>query len=181
MNTSSFDHLLTNSGKTTLEQNPDVQDSFLAVRRQARLKSQRPHQRALRLVPLIAMGGLALTGGAVAWMTTVRADVVIPISYTTDVGQPIECLIYLEVPDPATREHLSNTDWAEAGSRIYDRALAVSLEPDDGQTFSSGQERDSWSWFSAANDFIKESIPVGSLPENDVVLASDSNCTGDLH
>lgn len=181
MNPSSFDRVLAASGKTTLEENPGVKESLLAVTRQAQLQSNRPRRRVPHLVPILAISGLALTGGATAWVTSVQPDVVIPVAYTTDVGQPIECVIYLEVPNPAIREHLSNTDWAGIGSRIYDRALAATLEPGDGQTFNSEQDRDSWSWFTAAGELTTGNIPVDLLPENDVVAASDSSCTGDLH
>ena len=75
MNASSFDRLLAASGKTTLEENPGVRESLLAVSRRARLQSNRPRRRVPHLVPILAISGLALTGGASVWVTSVQPDV----------------------------------------------------------------------------------------------------------
>lgn len=181
MNPSTFDRMLVDSGKTTLEHDPAVSKSLLAIVRRAERENTRPSRRWPRLVPVLVVSGLALTGGATAWVTSVQPDVVISVGYTTDVGQAVECEIYLEVPNTAIRAHLNETRWDGIGQRIYDQALAATLTPAANLSFNSEQERDSWNWFATADDLTVGSVPGHLLPENDVVAASDSSCTGDLH
>ncbi|MBG6054756.1 hypothetical protein IWX81_001146 [Salinibacterium sp. CAN_S4] len=182
MNHESFDRMLTIAGKTTLEGDASVRHSLLAVSQQAKRESHRSRQQVKNFVPLIALGALALTGAAAAWMTSVQPDVLVPVAYTTDAGQSFECVIYLEVPDPELRAYLQATDWDGVGQRIYDHALAASLAANiDDLSFDSTVERESWEWFAASDEFTVGSVPAELLPANDVVAASDSSCTGDLH
>lgn len=182
MDHASFDRMLTTSGKTKLDGDADVQRSLLAVSDQVQRKSRRSPRRAATLVPLFAIGGLAVTGAATAWVTSVQPDVQIPVAYTTDTGQSFECMIQLEVPDPDVRAYLQATDWDGVGQRIYDQALAASAIPNvDGPTFDSTAERESWEWYAAADELTTGTVPTELTADLRVLAASDSSCTGDLH
>ena len=182
MDHASLDRMLAASGATTLDADDDVQRTLLAVARQAQHAGRRSPRRTMRLVPLLAIGGLAVTGAATVWVTSVQPDVQIPIAYTTDTGRSVECMIQLEVPDPEIRSYLQATDWGGVGQRIYDQALAASAGPNvDGLVFDSTAEREGWEWFAAADDLTTGTVPPELLAGRDVLAAADSSCTGDLH
>ena len=142
-------------------------------------------RRALILLWVVPVGGLALTGGAVVLDSTLNPDVVVPIVYTTGTGQTFHCTVQIEggsffhPGSSIIADALKGRNWDGIGQAMYERALEIS----DALVAESGGlaqvvETDRWGWYSAQVQLtiltVREPMPEG---ENAVL---DSDCTGQL-
>lgn len=156
-------------------------------------------RRAAWLVPAAAVGGLALTAGALVLADDLlRTDLPIPIEYTTDTGRTVSCTATIEGGSYfAPREddvvaYYRGRDFSGIGQRIYDYALVLAGEQaatpdvlprsstvvadDQGNPYSA----DSAFSFSLTSFLLTDAIlDMGIDGSGDSWLHSD--CTGELH
>lgn len=156
-----------------------------ATKREGRRRIPDWLRRALVLLWVVPVGGLALTGGAVLFDSTVNPDVVVPIVYTTGTGQTFQCTVLIEggsffhPGSSMIADALEDRNWDGIGQAMYERALEISnalLAESGGQ--AQVVETDRWGWYSAQAQLtiltVREPLPEG---EN---AAMDSDCTGQL-
>ncbi|WP_322411010.1 hypothetical protein [Microbacterium invictum] len=180
-----------------------VRDVVAATEAEATTASPSPApwwKRRRITIPIGVAGVLALTGAAFVLPLdrfgvggiTVDADVVIPISYTTDTGVDVDCRYAIYYGDPTDRtesdERLAafmvEQDWSGVGQRMYVRAIANPFVPgrDGGLQSDTQANRDQMSLSIAISDVIEEIIP-DDLRDNreGLIESSVTDCQGKLH
>jgi len=165
-----------------------VAETRAAVERE---RAPRLKRRLLVFVPLATVGALALTAGAVV-VSTITADVTVPLSYTTDTGQTLTCSAEFaagsafEADDRALTSYLRGYNWAGFGQDVYDRAIA---EPFDAATLDGGtnadelsqRDLDAMSWNDAMTAELNAAIPQSLLGQDVAYTSWTSECEGLLH
>ena len=160
---------------------------------------RRRSRRALWTVPVAAIGGLALSAGALLLADNLlRTELPIPIEYTTDSGRTITCLATIEGGSYfAPREddvvaYYRGRDFTGIGQRIYDYALVLAGEKeatpevfprsstvagaDDGSHYP---EESAFSYSLTSFLLLDAILDMGIDGSGDSWLHTD--CTGDLH
>ncbi|GAB3600446.1 hypothetical protein [Microbacterium tumbae] len=97
-----------------------------------RASRRRPRRRLTWIAPVAAVGALALTAGAVVVSDSlVREELLIPISYTTQSGDTVDCVAQItggSLFTPFREEvidYYRTHDFDGVGQRIYDYALVL--------------------------------------------------------
>lgn len=191
MSKPSLDEILRGSKEPSPGDNSRVRARVAEIVANAQVIATPRRRRGIRTswvaLPLVGMGILALTGGALVVDNALTPNVVVPISYTTDVGRTIECTISIEggslfnPGSSALTDQLRNRDWTGVGQLMYERAVHLSeaLSTTPGHDLTD-VERDQWAWYSAESQLTTLSVPEHLVPEGDHAV-STSDCTGELH
>jgi hypothetical protein len=170
-------------------------ESRVAVASSARAR----RRRAAWLVPVAAVGGLALTAGAlVAADNLLHEDVQIAIEYTTDTDRTISCTATIEGGSyfaPREGEVLAyyrSRDFAGIGQRIYDYAMVLAGERavTDGvlprsSTIVADENGNHYSAASAFSYALTSFLLTDAILEMGIDGSGDSwlhsDCAGELH
>jgi len=152
-----------------------------------RERAPRLKRRLLVFVPLATVGALALTAGAVA-VSTITADVTVPLSYTTDTGSVLSCTAefaagsVFDADDRALTDYLRGYNWNGFGQDVYNRALAEPFDPATTDLVDLSQsEIDSMSWNDAMTAELSDAIPQSLLGQDAAYFSWSSDCEGLLH
>ncbi len=142
MTRKSIDRLLAESAQQLPSHDPSVRRSVreLVSELQAAPPKRSPSRlRGLALiVPAVGIGGLALTGGALAVDTALTPDVVIPISYPAADGGMVECSIDVDggsLFDPASTtvgDSIRGEDGTDLGLQVWTRVIERAPASDEG-------------------------------------------------
>jgi len=161
-----------------------VAETRAAVERE---RAPRFKRRLLVFVPVATVGALALTAGAIV-VNTITADVVVPISYTTDTGSAQTCTAEFaagsafDADDRALTAHLRGYNWTGIGQKIYDRALAEPFDPATSDLVGLSQrDIDGMSWSDAMTAELDNAIPQSLLGQDAAFFSWGSDCEGLLH
>jgi hypothetical protein len=145
-------------------------------------------KRRLLWIPAVGLGGLALTAGALA-VQVAEADIVVPISYTTDTGQSFSCSTAIDAgsafdpDDRALSAFIRSHNWSGLGQDIYDRALAEPFDPATTDLPNQPQDQiDHQSWMTGMTNEIIDQIPPALFGTDAAWISWNSqDCTGVLH
>jgi hypothetical protein len=196
----SIDELLRGSDPWSITATPDVQASVQQLvadtQSAAAEKPVRRRWSKLWLVPLIGVGGLALTGGALAVDAALFPELPIAINYTTDTGVAVSCTAQIEggsmfsSNSTAVVDYFKSRDLSGIGQQIYNHAMV--LTGDAVPTAENTPESNSWvpaesNWVqdrSAFNMSLVDYLVINT--QIDLGLHGDggwltSDCTGQMH
>lgn len=193
-----IEDILTRGNPWNAGQDAALSAAIAETARGARTAALRPRKRRLVwAVPVVAVGALALTAGAVAASDTLtRENLVIPIVYTTDTGAQVSCTatitggsIFTPYRDEVI-DYYRTHDFSEVGQRIHDYAvvltgehdltpgvLPVSLEwvPAEGEEYTASE---AFSYSLASFLLTDIQVDLGISGSGGAELVSD--CTGQL-
>ncbi|MFS0731891.1 hypothetical protein ABC304_07780 [Microbacterium sp. 1P10UB] len=157
-------------------------------------RMQRPRwwQNLRIMVPLGAVGALALTGAAIAVPLVIAVngehvdlDARVPIVYETETGVSVTCEygVYVMSGDARTAEDeraaeiLASEDWTGVGQDVYDSAIANPHVPQEGEIWAndSPELRDGVAFKLALTRVITSRLPPDL---QGVGMGSTDTCTG---
>jgi hypothetical protein len=196
MDDSSLDELLSKSAPDRQSQNPRVQAELrriVAESREHRGTPRSPKRRWWWLaVPVLALPAIGLVTTASTEPRLVP-DFTIPITYTTDTGNIVDCSIdvyngeidYQEKSFTAV-DWLKAQNWAGVGQKVYEKALSYE---NDAAWLNSEMNADGpldartvqyRAFLMGQDDVIFAPLDDGILRDGDH-YGSFSSCTGELH
>jgi hypothetical protein len=186
-----LDDLLADSRPERLSSDPAIQlrlAELAAATKPSRTRSVPLWKRKHVLLPAVAFVILATTAGGVVAQWAQNSDVAIPVSYTTDTGDTINCTFAITVSSglrrdgshvskdvnvSALRKFMQTNNWSGLGQQSYDRAIDSSWTPAGGMPGVALFNR-------AATEEISQQIPEALLGDG-ISWGAGSDCSGRLH
>lgn len=181
--------------RDTWAESPELLDAMLErIAATAAAEHARP-RRARRGARIAAMTAALVGVGALATAATVfvapnfTPDVVIPISYVTDEGTPVECTYSLAVRSweganvTEAKEWIASHDWTGIGQRGYDLAQAnpVNLGDPDVDSALTQEDLDRATVSAGISTAVVDEIPAELLDGVGVGTSGTSTCAWVRH
>ena len=209
MPSSDLDAVLTAADPQPDDLSDELRADLLAMVAATRARATRRRRRRL-WIPAVSIGAIVLVGGtgaavATDWFQsmrvhleiggevidkTVEADVVIPISYTTEDGAAHSCtyaLAYVWGEADALRDFVASHDWTDLGQRAYDYHVAhpwypssvTSIDEDGTRHELTAEEiRAEGPVFSHAIDTVFAQELPADLRDDEYVSQGSTDCDG---
>lgn len=195
-----IDELLSDSDPWAGRDDANIRDGVQRLVQQTQADEINARSRRVRkglwVIPVVGLGGLALTAGALVVDHALFPDLSVPIEYVTDTDVTVSCTAQIEggsmfsANSGAVVKYFEDRDTSGYGQQIYEHALVLTgdVEPTSANTPPSN----SWipgdgNWLDDTDAFNMSLVDYLVInTQIDLDLSGDggwltSDCTGQLH